>query len=51
MEWPSQSGQWQAFPEIDEAAWFSLDAARVKILKGQAGFLDELEGKLERRSR
>jgi predicted NUDIX family NTP pyrophosphohydrolase len=31
------------FPEIDRAGWFPLEAARRKILKGQAGFLDQLE--------
>jgi predicted NUDIX family NTP pyrophosphohydrolase len=30
------------FPEVDRAAWFSLEEARKKILPGQAGFLDEL---------
>jgi predicted NUDIX family NTP pyrophosphohydrolase len=35
------------FPEIDRAAWFPLHVARVKILKGQVGFLDELESKLK----
>jgi predicted NUDIX family NTP pyrophosphohydrolase len=43
MEWPPRSGRQQAFPEIDRAAWFPLDVARAKILKGQAEFLDELE--------
>ena len=43
MAWPPRSGRQQAFPEIDRAAWFPLDEARVKILKGQMGFLDELE--------
>jgi predicted NUDIX family NTP pyrophosphohydrolase len=42
MEWPPRSGRQQEFPEIDRAAWFPLEAARVKILKGQVGFLDEL---------
>ncbi len=31
------------YPEIDRAAWFGLAEARKKILRGQAGFLDELE--------
>ena len=31
------------YPEIDRAAWFGLDEARKKILRGQAGFLEELE--------
>ena len=43
IEWPPRSGRQQTFPEIDRAAWFTLDLAREKILKGQAGFLDELE--------
>ena len=47
MEWPPRSGRQHVFPEIDRAAWFGLDEARVKILKGQAGFLDELENKLK----
>ena len=42
MEWPPRSGQRREFPEIDRAAWFPLDVARAKILKSQAGFLDEL---------
>jgi predicted NUDIX family NTP pyrophosphohydrolase len=49
IEWPPRSGRQQAFPEIDRAAWFSLEAARVKILKSQLGFLDELEEYLKRR--
>jgi predicted NUDIX family NTP pyrophosphohydrolase len=43
MEWPPRSGRRQEFPEVDRAAWFSLDEARAKILKGQAPFLDDLE--------
>ena len=31
------------YPEIDRAAWFGLTEARNKILRGQVGFLDELE--------
>jgi predicted NUDIX family NTP pyrophosphohydrolase len=46
LEWPPKSGRNQEFPEVDKAAWFSLKAARSKILQGQVGFLDELEGKL-----
>jgi predicted NUDIX family NTP pyrophosphohydrolase len=43
MEWPPHSGRHQSFPEVDRAEWFDLPAARLKIIKGQAGFLDELE--------
>jgi predicted NUDIX family NTP pyrophosphohydrolase len=42
MEWPPRSGRPQQFPEVDRAAWFSLELARTKILKGQSPFLDEL---------
>jgi predicted NUDIX family NTP pyrophosphohydrolase len=46
MEWPPRSGRQSEFPEVDGAAWFSLDEARRKILKGQAGFLDQLLARL-----
>lgn len=42
MEWPPRSGRRSEFPEVDRAAWFTLEEARRKILKGQAGFLDQL---------
>ncbi len=42
LEWPPRTGLKRSFPEIDRAAWFSLEEARVKILKGQAPFLDRL---------
>jgi predicted NUDIX family NTP pyrophosphohydrolase len=42
MEWPPRSGRQQEFPEVDRAGWFSISAAREKIIKGQSGFLDEL---------
>ena len=43
MEWPPRSGSQQEFPEIDRAGWFTLEEAKVKIIKGQKGFLEELE--------
>jgi predicted NUDIX family NTP pyrophosphohydrolase len=46
LEWPPRSGRRQSFPEIDRAEWFSLEAARIKILKGQAVFLDRLLEKM-----
>jgi len=42
LEWPPRSGRIQEFPEIDRAAWFGLDEARNKLLKGQVPFLDRL---------
>jgi predicted NUDIX family NTP pyrophosphohydrolase len=44
MEWPPRSGKYQEFPEVDRAEWFTIEAAKDKILKGQGGFLDELQG-------
>lgn len=43
MEWPPGSGERREFPEVDRAAWFSMDEARRRILPGQVGLLDELE--------
>jgi predicted NUDIX family NTP pyrophosphohydrolase len=47
LEWPPHSGQQQQFPEVDRGAWFSLPEAREKIIKGQVGFLEELQARLE----
>ena len=33
----------RTYPEIDRAAWFGLLEARRKILRGQVGFLEQLE--------
>lgn len=35
MEWPPRSGKTATFPEVDRAAWFSLEDAMVKLHKGQ----------------
>lgn len=48
MEWPPKSGRTQQFPEIDKAAWFSLEDARTKLLKGQIPFLDRLTDMLQK---
>ena len=42
MEWPPRSGRQQEFPEVDRAGWFTVPAAKEKILKGQVPFLNEL---------
>lgn len=42
IEWPPRSGMQQEFPEVDRAAWFSLNEAKRRISKGQIGFLNEL---------
>ncbi len=48
MEWPPKSGRQQEFPEIDRAEWFTIESAMQKILKGQAGFLAQLQEKNHR---
>lgn len=47
LEWPPRSGKMADFPEVDRAAWFSIEQAREKILEGQLPFLDRLLKLLE----
>jgi len=42
MEWPPNSGEHRDFPKVDQAAWFSTEQARAKILKAQEPFLNQL---------
>jgi predicted NUDIX family NTP pyrophosphohydrolase len=42
IEWPPKSGKWEAFPEVDKAAFFSLGDAKKKIMAGEAVFLERL---------
>jgi len=42
MEWPPRSGKRAEFPEVDRAAWFTLETAKEKILQSQAELLAEL---------
>lgn len=46
MEWPPRSGEMREFPEVDRAAWFSLETARRKLIAGQSPFLDQLSARL-----
>jgi predicted NUDIX family NTP pyrophosphohydrolase len=46
MEWPPRSGRQEAFPEVDRAAWFTVDEARSRILKGQLPFVAELRDRV-----
>jgi len=48
IEWPPRSGRMQEFPEIDRAAWFGLEEARTKLVRGQVPFLDRLLERVER---
>lgn len=52
MEWSPNSGTEQAFPELNRAAYFNLDATTHKIVNGQRPVLDRLceFGSSERRS-
>jgi predicted NUDIX family NTP pyrophosphohydrolase len=43
IEYPPKSGSFRAFPEVDEARWFTLEEARAKILKSQAPIVEALE--------
>ncbi len=42
MEWPPRSGKMASFPEVDLAAWVSVDEARQLLVKGQVEFVDRL---------
>lgn len=42
IEWPPRSGRRITFKEIDDAQYFALTEARLKILPAQAPLLDEL---------
>jgi predicted NUDIX family NTP pyrophosphohydrolase len=46
IEWPPNSGNQREFPEIDRAAFFSLDEAQKKLVPAQTEFLDRLDAKL-----
>ena len=49
MEWPSHSGRIAEFPEVDRAAFFTLDEASRKLNPGQVPLLDDLRSKLSQR--
>jgi len=42
LQWPPKSGEWRDFPEVDRAAWFSVEEARLKIHPEQVAFLEQL---------
>ncbi len=46
LEWPPKSGNIHEFPEVDRGGWFDVHDARIKLQKGQVGFLDRLMEKL-----
>jgi predicted NUDIX family NTP pyrophosphohydrolase len=48
LEWPPRSGNLRRFPEVDRAAWYTLEEARVKLLPGQLPLLERLAGAVAR---
>jgi predicted NUDIX family NTP pyrophosphohydrolase len=46
LEWPPRSGRKQEFPEVDDARWFPLEQARLKLTKAQRPILDALIARL-----
>ncbi len=51
LEWPPRSGKTAEFPEVDRAAWHSIDEALEKISKGQTSILAALVKRLEAEAR
>jgi predicted NUDIX family NTP pyrophosphohydrolase len=51
IEWPPRSGRTAEFPEVDRAAWYSIDEAPEKINKGQAPIIAALVKRLEGEAR
>jgi predicted NUDIX family NTP pyrophosphohydrolase len=47
LEWPPRSGRETAFPEVDQAGFFTFAAAQTKLNPAQLGFLAELKTHLE----
>jgi predicted NUDIX family NTP pyrophosphohydrolase len=47
VEWPPKSGKQRRFPEVDRAAWFSLDEAHTKINPAQHPLLERLATHLQ----
>ena len=43
IEWPPRSRKTAEFPEVDRAAWFSIDEALEKINKGQKPIIAALK--------
>lgn len=42
VEWPPRSGRLQLFPEVDRAAFFSIEEARRKLIAAQIPLVDRL---------
>jgi len=46
LEWPPKTGRTNEYPEVDRGEWFSVEAARQKILPSQAELISDLLNKL-----
>ena len=46
IEWPPHSGRTAEFPEVDRAAWYSIDEAMEKAARGQRPIIAALAEKL-----
>jgi predicted NUDIX family NTP pyrophosphohydrolase len=46
LEWPPRSGRHISIPEVDRAAWFSIEEANRRIILGQKPFLHRLAGRI-----
>jgi predicted NUDIX family NTP pyrophosphohydrolase len=51
LEWPPRSGRTAEFPEVDRAAWWSIDEALMKVNKGQAPSIAALVERLDAEAR
>lgn len=51
IEWPPKSGNLAQFPEVDRADFFSVDAARQKILPSEEPFIDRVLDRLAQPTR
>jgi predicted NUDIX family NTP pyrophosphohydrolase len=48
LEWPPRSGKFAEFPEIDRAAFFTVEAAKEKMHEAEFALLLRLQEALER---
>lgn len=42
IDWPPRSGQKMEIPEVDRAAWFTLEQAQTKLHPSQVPFLERM---------
>ena len=51
VEWPPRSGKTVEFPEVDKAAWFSLDEGLKKVTRAKGRSLRPWPRSLARRTK